>query len=97
MKNNESYLEKEKQIRVEVIDIIERNNYLFNNLTLSEEEKNHIIGISISILMKKRYNYPCGGFVESVVNNDLYSATVKSDSINRKVLYFYAMLNNLYV
>lgn len=95
MKNNEDHIEKEKQIRLEVIDIIERNDYLFNNLTLSEEEKKHIIRISISILMKKRYNYPCGGFVESVVNNDLYSATIKSDSTNRKVLHFYAMLNNI--
>lgn len=93
----ENYLEKKKQVRDEIMDIIKDNNYLFSNLNLSKKDMEHVVEISISILMGKRYNYPYGSFVESVINNDLYSATIKADSVNIKALPFYAMLNKLYI
>ncbi len=65
--------------------------------TVMEETRNHILNISMSIIMTKyKFGYPGGGFVQAVVNNDLRGAINSADRINLKVIPFYTtMLQNL--
>ena len=65
--------------------------------TIMEETREHILNISCSIIMTKyKFGYPGGGFVQSIVNNDLRGAINKADRVNLKAIPFYVtMLQNI--
>lgn len=67
------------------------------DLMMDSSSRNHIISTGASILLAKwKVGPEPGGFVKSVVNNDLSGAINTSDEVNRQVLPFYVtMMNNI--
>lgn len=60
----------------------------------SKEGEDHIIEIGTSILCTKYDLGPRGGgFVESIVDNDLTAAITRADSTNLRALRFYVLLS----
>jgi hypothetical protein len=89
-------------LRTQVAKYLERNWESCGippNLVMIEESRDHIISIGCSMLMTKHeFGYPGGGFVQSVVNNDLRGAVMSGDQVNLKCIPFYVtMLQNLMV
>lgn len=84
------------RIRKEVEKFFNENRYRFPGLdliTLSEENRNHVLNIGTSILCTKwKVGYPGGSFVQAVVNNDLMGAFGKADHINKQCIEFYCSL-----
>jgi hypothetical protein len=62
-----------------------------------DESKNHIVNIGTSIMANRLgiETYP-GSFVKAILNNDLYEAINRADSVNRGAITFYVtMMHNL--
>jgi hypothetical protein len=62
-----------------------------------DESKNHILDIGTSIMANRLgiETYP-GSFVKAILENDLYEAINRADSINRGAIAFYVtMIHNL--
>ena len=60
---------------------------------LYESQKQHVIQIGTSILCTRwGIGYEGGGFVQSVVNNDLMGAIGQADGTNIKMLPFYCKM-----
>jgi hypothetical protein len=89
---------------METVEIIEKvvESFLTESITIgglriSEYEFPHVKNMCNSILQTK-YNigYPGGGFVQSVVNNDLSGTINRADSTNIKFIKLYVDLINRY-
>ena len=64
---------------------------------INDEAKEHIVSIGASIMANRLgiETYP-GSFVKAVLDNDLYGAINRADSINRGAIPFYVtMIHNL--
>jgi len=89
-------MDRQEQIHVvkeTVKDYFNENEQFTGLHELSPSEKTHIISIGTSILCTKwRVGYEGGGFVQSVVNNDLSGAISRADETNIKALKFYCQL-----
>ncbi len=62
-----------------------------------DEERNHIIDIGTAIMANRLgiETYP-GSFVKAILNNDLYEAINRADTVNRGAITFYVtMMYNL--
>ena len=62
-----------------------------------DEEKNHIVNIGTAIMANRLgiETYP-GSFVKAILDNDLYEAINRADSVNRGAIAFYVtMIHNL--
>lgn len=87
--------------QIEVLkDIVEKKyeswiekGSMFDGITITTGEKEHIISIGTSILQTKfEVGFKGGGFVQAVVDNDLSGAIGNADSTNVKAIKFYVML-----
>ena len=66
---------------------------MFNGILIEDGEKEHIISTGTSILQTKfAVGFKGGGFVQSVVENDLSRAIANADNTNVKAIKFYVML-----
>jgi hypothetical protein len=70
--------------------------FIHDNDIISWEEK-HVVETGTQIMAKKwKVSENCGGFVDSVVANDLSKAMASADNINQHAVRFYcAMMYNL--
>ena len=60
-----------------------KNDHLTN--FHSGEDFEHVVNMITSALQTKHnFGYPGGGFIQSVVNNDLYEALATADSTNQR-------------
>lgn len=64
------------------------------SVTLTEEERNHVINVGTSVLQTRDGGIPGGSFVQAVVKNDLSGSYNRADSTNKKVIPFYIILLN---
>ena len=69
------------------------NNRPHVKVGIDSEVLDHVKNMCVSILQTK-YNigYPGGGFVQSVVNNDLIGSFGRADHINKNYIWLYAEL-----
>lgn len=63
-------------------------------VTLTEEEMSHVIDVGTSVLQTRDGGMQGGGFVQTVVANDLSGAYNRADSTNLKVIPFYIILKD---
>ena len=64
------------------------------SVTLTEEERNHVINVGVSVLQTRDGGIQGGSFVQAVVDNDLSRTYNRADSVNRRVIPFYIILLN---
>jgi hypothetical protein len=66
---------------------------MFEDVHFRESEIQHVISIGTSIMQTKfKVGFPGGGFVQAVVDGDLFAAIGRADSTNVKAIKFYVML-----
>jgi hypothetical protein len=91
-------MEIHKQISEVAKDYLEKNgrHYIPNFDELSQETLNHIQNISTDILLNHwdMNEYESGGFVKSIVENNLDGAFANADNINVNCIRFYVMLKH---
>ena len=89
-------MEKIDQIKIvkKSVEAFFDENAQYTGLTsIGEEAKAHIINMGTSILCTKwKIGYEGGGFVKSVVDNDLMGAVGSADGTSIKGLKFFAQL-----
>ena len=89
-------MEKIEQIKIvkKVVESFFDENAQYTELAaLGQEAKAHIINIGTSILCTKwKIGYEGGGFVKSVVDNNLMGAVGSADGTSLKGLKFFAQL-----
>ncbi len=64
---------------------------------INDESKEHIVNIGTSIMANRLgiESYP-GSFIKAILDNDLYEAINRADSVNRGAITFYVtMMHNL--
>lgn len=64
------------------------------SVTLTEEERNHVINVGVSVLQTRDGGIPGGSFVQAIVKNDLSGSYNRADSVNKRVIPFYIILLN---
>ena len=70
-------------------------NYTVHGEEMQESDKKHVIQVSASILMTRdKVGYPGGSFAQAVVDNDLYNAISRADSVCVRALKFFVMLKD---
>ena len=80
-------------VRKLVEDSFSENSHYTGLSSLDEQSKDHIINIGTSILCTKwEVGYKGGGFVQSVVSNDLMGAVGNADGTSLKGLKFFLQL-----
>ena len=72
--------------RSEIREYIEGNN----EPGLTPEELDHVAMCMEHIVKWYYENYPLGGFLKAVVNNNLMEAVLRADDINLRALKLYA-------
>ena len=84
-------LDKREIVKELVTKYLEKNiNIAF---PLGIYETDHIINTGVSVLCTKwNVDYPGGGFVQAIVDNDLLGAVGRGDIDNLMALKFYVML-----
>jgi hypothetical protein len=83
-------------VEVYLIKNAESCNVPFTSL-INDESKDHIVNIGTSIMANRLgiETYP-GSFVKAILENDLYEAINRADSVNRGAIPFYVtMIHNL--
>jgi hypothetical protein len=85
--------EKASIVKGIVENYFEENSQYTGLDSLDEESKSHVIQIGTSILCTKwKIGYEGGGFVQSVVDNDLSGAIARADGTSMKALKFFCQL-----
>lgn len=85
-------MEDLNKIKKIVTDYYDKHESLYFS-DISDEDKQHVISIGVSLLCTKWDKYYAGGsFVKSIINNDLRSAVDTADLTNLKYIPFYVRL-----
>jgi hypothetical protein len=87
---------------METVEIIEKfvDGFLSDSVVsegwrISEHDYPHVKNMCVSILCTKyKIGYPGGGFVQSIVNNNLFETFYRADSTNVKYIQLYVNLIN---
>jgi len=84
-----------EHIKTQVQAYFDKNAHLYitDFLTMSEDNKAHIVNIGTSIICTRHnIGYAGGSFVQSVVANDLRGTYANADGTNLKAIRFYLMM-----
>lgn len=84
-----------EEVKNLVITFFDENSkhYIPSSLINDEDACAHIINIGASILCTRwDVGYPGGSFVQAIVNNDLSSAMLRADGINKQCMEFYVYM-----
>jgi hypothetical protein len=85
--------EKASIVKGIVENFFEENSKYTGLDNMNTEDKQHVIQIGTSILCTKwEIGYQGGGFVQSVVDNDLNGAISKADGTSMRALKFFCQL-----
>jgi len=61
--------------------------------TLDQEDYLHVVSIGASVMMARDGNHSGGSFVQSIVENNLYEAFNRADSVCERSIKFFAYVN----
>lgn len=88
--------EIKEKIEKAVIDYCIRNrNFVIGWDIMSDEDREHVYNIAISVVHTRDGITPTGGgFVQSVVANDLEFAVTRADEISARALKLFVMVKN---
>jgi hypothetical protein len=95
MRNIEKELKQMEIVKTEVHKYFDKVAPLsvFEFSTFSEEDRDHIKNIACSIMNAKLgIGFEPGGFVKSVINNNLSGAFANADNVNQRALKFYMLM-----
>ena len=85
-----------ESIRSDIREKIFSNSNFFTT-TFNEDEINHIINISISIINTRDKSGPIGGgFVQAIVDNDLSNALSRADDTSFNAIKFFTYIKDYY-
>lgn len=86
-----------KTIDIDEIVTEQVKKYIDNSREIylsNPEDMDHLLNISVSIILTKENILQGGSFVQAIVNNDLYMASIKADNFNKQYIWFYSKLCN---